>query len=153
MSAPVNVTITGAVKVKNVPERACFNTWVDFVKSLEQYLSVEVPASISNVIIGTQNPSDSDKEKLWFRRATNGQFIGIYAFQDGAWRPFYFQPPGQVTWMYGNSNSIPEGFRLVTNPDPALPLEVAQALTAQYVPLSSGGFQYFAVIYVGFGIV
>lgn len=155
MAAPVNVTAKGALKLQNIPDNACFSNFKEFVESLPEYLTVEVPASISNVVISQAPPGEDDKNKLWFRRDASGNFIGIYVFQSGAWRPFYNLVIGaavsQITWAHGSSSNVPDGFRLILANDPTsnIPQAVRQAIQSQYVPDGSGGFLYFALEYIG----
>lgn len=145
-------TVRGAIKVDNLPDRACFTTYVEFINALPQYLTVEVPNSITNVIIGSSPPGEDDKDKLWLRRDNSGRVIGLYTFQNGAWRPFDTSVvPGviNIKWVVGNSANIPDGYILIESGNTDIPSNVVQSIIAQYVPNTSGGFSYFAIQYIG----
>ena len=151
MPAPIQNVILGALKLLGIPERACFQNWQQFVEAIPQYFAVEVPQSITNVIVGSTAPSEDDRDKIWYRRDNNGSFLGVYAFQNGAWRPFYSLVPDSVTWTWGNSNSIPDGFILIEQGDSTIPSTVVNFLVGQYIPLPSGpGYQWFAIRFVGY---
>lgn len=144
--------VQGAIKLVGVPERACFRTWQEFIESLPRYLGVEVPASVSGVVVGPDSPSEDDKNKVWFRRDPSGVFLGIYAFQNGAWRPLYNYAPGEVIWIAGDSNAVPAGFTLIEKGDPTMPSDVVNAIVGQYVRVSGdpNSYLYFAVRYSGY---
>lgn len=143
-------TVKGVLRVNSIPERECFYSWRDFLEKMPTLLSVELPTSVSGVVVGRDFPTDDDKDKVWFRRDQSGVFLGVYAFQDGAWRPFYNFAPGQVIWTVGNSENIPQGFVLITTDDEVIPSTVVNAIKAQYIPNGLGGFAYFALRYEGF---
>jgi len=144
-------TIRGAIKLNGLPERAVFTSWEEFIKALPQYLSVEVPASaISGVVVSSSAPTEDERDKLWFRRNVAGSFVGVYAFQGGAWERFYTYAPGEVVWLTGNSASPPTGFRVIESGEPSLPTAVVNNITAQYVPISGGGFAYYAALFIGY---
>ncbi len=141
--------VSGAIKLNSFPDRACFSSWGDFITQIPSFLSVEIPASISNVLVGTTQPTEDDREKLWLRRSTNGSFIGWYVFSAGAWAPFYNIPRNQVVWMFGDSSSIEGGFVFIDTGDPVIVSSVVTALKGQYIPNGVGGYSYFAVRYEG----
>lgn len=146
-------TIRGAIKLNSLPERATFKTWEEFIKALPGFLSVEVPSSaISGVVVSSSAPTEDERDKLWFRRSVAGSFVGIYAFQGGAWERFYMYAPGEVVWLTGNSNNPPKGFRVIESGEPTLPAAVVNAITAQYVPISTpgAGFAYYAALFIGY---
>lgn len=154
MPAIIQDNVKGALKLNALPERTCFTSFQDFVEQLPNFLSVEVPASVSNVVIGPSVPSQDDIDKLWVRRDVNGNFIGFYAFQNGAWRPFYnlvTQGAVQIIWLYGDSNTPPDGFTFIDTGDPVISPTVVVALKGQYVPNPlGGGFAYYAARFSGF---
>lgn len=146
----ISDVVRGALKLNGLPDRLCFTSWKDFILSLPDLLSVEVPASASNVIVGNEYPTTDDINKIWYRRDPSGNFIGIYAFQNGQWRLLYNYAPNEIIWMYGNSAVIPEGFVLIEQGDAVIISTVVNALRSQYVPLVGGGFAYFAVRFAGY---
>lgn len=149
----IRTTVRGAVKIDNLPDRACFTSWKDFIESLPNYLTIEVPTSITNVIISSNPPGEDDRDKLWLRRDNSGRALGFYTYQNGGWRPFdtsIVEGVINIKWVVGNSNDIPDGYALVDANSVGIPTNVIQALMAQYVPNISGGFSYFAIQYIGF---
>lgn len=149
MSVIVDV-VTGAIKLNNLPDRECFRGWDDFIRRLPEFLSVEIPPSALGVIIGKDSPSEDDRDKIWYRRDASGAFLGIYAFQGGAWKPLYNIPTGQIIWLWGSSQSIPEGFTFIWTGDAVIPSNVVAGIIGQYIPDGSGHYSYFAVRYSGF---
>lgn len=144
-------TVASALKVIALPERACFTTWQEFIESIPRFIGVEVPDSVSGVVVSSTPPGEGSRDKIWFRRDNNGSFLGIYAFQNGAWRPLYQFAPGQVIWMVGDSDNPPEGFTVIVAGDPTMPNSTALGIMAQYIPNPIGpGFNYFAVRYSGY---
>lgn len=126
MTLPTTV-IKGSIVVQGVPEAACFDTFSELLNSLSKYLSVEIAqSSISNVVISNQQPGALDVNKIWFRLANSGSFIGIYKFSGTQWVQV-LPAPGQVFWMAGNSASPPTGFALL--PDDEVVFSHAQYAT------------------------
>lgn len=142
--------IVGGVRVIGLLDNVCFKSQAEEIKALEKLLAVEIPASALGVVIGSTYPSEDDRDKIWFRRDSGGNFVGLYAFQNGTWRPIYQFAPNQIIWMHGNSANIPTGFRLIQLGDPEITSSVVTALTAQYVPNGVGGYAYFATVFEGY---
>lgn len=112
MTLPQTV-IKGAIKVQGVPDTACFDTFAQLLNSLGQFLTVEIAqSSLSNVIISNQQPGALDKDKVWFRLANSGSFLGIYIFNGTIWAQV-LPAPGQVFWLAGNSTNPPPGYTLL----------------------------------------
>lgn len=146
-------TVASALKVIDLPERACFTTWREFIESIPQFIGVEVPASVSGVIVGPSAPGEGDMDKIWFRRDNAGNFLGIYAFQNGAWRILVQQIPGvtEIFWVVGDSENPPEGFTVIAAGDPTMPAATALGITSMYLPNPVGpGFSYFAMRFSGY---
>lgn len=153
MSIVIQDVVRGAIKVDSLPDRACFNSFEEFIQALPNYLSVEVPTKISGVLVSREPPSEDDRDKIWFRRNSSGAYAGIYAFQNGKWqRLFQFVQDGalEIIWVYGNSNQIPDGFVLIQDGDTQILSTVVHAIMGHYVPIVGGGFSYFAMRYIGF---
>lgn len=140
-------TIRGAIKVTDLPDRAAFTTWADFIKSLERYLAVELPVNVSGVIFDRSQPSEDNRDKIWIRRESNGDVTGLYIFSGGKWKPFYALAPNQVTWMYGDSGNLPDSFVLINTGDVVIEPDVVVHIKNQYLPKAGGGWSYFAVRY------
>lgn len=150
MSVVIQDVVRGALKVDNLPDRACFTSFEELLQALPTFLSVEVPTSVSGTLVSREPPSEDDRDKIWYRRNSSGAFVGTYAFQNGQWRPLYQFAPGQIIWMYGNSARVPEGFVLIQEGDTMLLSSVVNALKSTYISDGAGGYSYFAVRYVGF---
>jgi hypothetical protein len=143
--------VAGAIKLLGIPERACYNTFKEFIEALPKMLGVEIPSSVSGVIVGSETPGEDDRNKIWFRRDTGGNFLGIYAFQGGAWHPLIEFRPTSVYWEIGDSANVPAGYSLIDANSSGIPSDVRNAIMAHYVPNNSGGYSYYAMQYVGFG--
>lgn len=149
-------SIKGAIKVSGIPQGACFTSFADLLNALGQFLTVEIPnQSFSNVVISTQQPGAADVGKLWVRRANNGNFVGFYLFQGGAWVQFY-PVPQQLFWLYGtpgpypDSDTPPPGFKLLEASDNLLSLADYNALIATAIPAgSTPPFSVYPAIFVG----
>lgn len=151
MSTVIKNTVVGGLVVNDLPDRACVNTLKEFIELLPQYLSVDVPASVSNVVIGTNNPGSDDVGKLLLRVSNNGIILGLYAFQGGAWNKINTGPDGEVTWISGDSDNPPPGYVAIVPGSEQLPNAVVTHLVSLSVPKGSGpGYQYYAAVYVGF---
>jgi len=146
----ISDVIKGAIKLNQLPDRLKYSSWIEFIKDLPNLLSVEVPTSVSGVIVGSSYPTETDRDKVWYRRDSAGNLIGTYAFQAGSWRPLYQLAPGQILWLYGDSSDIPEGFIMIDVGDPRIPALVVNTLMPQYIPNGSGGYEYFAVRWAGY---
>lgn len=147
----VNTVVRGALKIDNVPDRACFSTWRQFLESIPDFLTVEVPSSVSGVVVGPNTPDEDDRDKIWFRRDNGGNFLGVWAFQNGAWRPLFNFGTNQIIWTFGDSTNIPDGFVLIEEGDPVIPSNIVQGLTALYIPAQAGpGFGYYALRFSGY---
>lgn len=142
--------IKGAIKVKNLPDDACFTTFADLLKSLETYLGVVLPVGdISNVVISTQQPGDSDRDKLWLRRANSGKVIGFYVFSEGKWLPL--SPAGnQVFWFYGDHRDPQPGYKFIELGDGVFNSSEYPQFLAQCIKDSTNTFyKYYGAIFIG----
>lgn len=147
----IDNVVRGALRVNGLPELNCFRSFADFIKALPELLSVEVPEGAYGVTVGADEPGEQDRTKLWVRRDNSGGLIGLYAFQGGAWKPLYGPVPGEVKFIFGDSNIPPEGWEVILPGDGTMPSEVVNRLVSTYVPnVGTGGYYYFAVRYVGF---
>lgn len=142
--------IKGAIKINGNLDRQCFSSWREFLETLPNLLAVEVPRGASSLLVGREEPGEEDRNKLWARQDSNGAFLGLYAFQNGGWRPFYNYVQNEIIWMFGNSDTIPDGFTLVEVGDPVIPSSVVNAIRGQFIPGANNNFIYFAVKYTGF---
>jgi len=145
----------GSLKIQNLPDRVCINGWRELIQAIPEFISVEVPSSITGIITGNTAPGEDDTNKLWLRRDAAGNFIGLYVFQGGSWEQVYdvIQDNGnrEIRWVSGVSSNPPDGWIVVVQGDPTIPEPVVLALTARYVPSGAPGvFNYYAVRYVGF---
>lgn len=61
----------------------CFESIQDFLTQLPNYLVAKIPASITNVIVGPFQPTDTQRDSIWFKTDNSGAFVGIYAFSSG----------------------------------------------------------------------
>ena len=142
--------IRGVLKLDNFMEGKCFTSWNDFVRAIPSMFSVEVPSDITNVTVGTQQPSDSERDHLWVRTDNSGAFSGLYVYAQGAWQKIY-PVPSQLFFMYGDSRVLPPGYTLAVN-DPNIS---ATELSAMQKIWNVGGtgptwWTTFHVTYTGF---
>jgi len=155
MTQIIQDVIRGSLKVNDLPDRVCIRDWRQLIESIPQFMTVEVPASASGIIIGATAPGDDDINKLWLRRENSGAVLGLYAFQGGSWNKIYnvIQDSGnvEIRWLGGVSTSITPGWILIEENDAVLTSNTVQKIRSEYVPSSTPGvFNYFAVRYVGY---
>ena len=139
-------SIKGAVKVSGVPDSACFSNFTELLKALGQYLTIEIPnQSFSNVVISNVQPGQADRNKIWWRLANSGGFVGMYLYSGGSWVQV-FPAPQQIFWLYGDSDNPPAGFSFTavatvfTAPDYA-------ALIANAIPAGAGPYTYYPALF------
>lgn len=123
-------SISGAVKVVGLPDLACFTNFADFVQKLADSLVIEIPDSITNVVVGNSEPADPTTA-LWVRQDNSGTFVGLYAYTSGAWAQIY-PVPGQLTLIYGSSLDVPAGWQIATD-DPNLTADEKTFLEATWM--------------------
>lgn len=138
------------IKLLGVPERCSFKGWVDFVKGLPSMLAGEIPSSLIGVVVSKNAPSEDDRERVWYRVDSSGNYVGIYGFQAGSWQRLYDFAPGQVIWVTGDSANLPPGFTLISTGLVNLPSQTIDGLMAQYIPNLTGGYGYFAMLFTGY---
>lgn len=140
--------VIGQLVLKALPETQCFTNFTDFLKALPGLYSVEVPATVTNVIVSNSQPTSSQTTSVWIRMSASNAFIGIYVFSGGEW--VQVSPaPQQVIWMYGDSDNPPAGYKTT---DDASAVEIsatlATALKALWIAgdLAGPPYEYFSVI-------
>ena len=149
MSSDGNI-VRGALKIDELPEGACFESFEALLKSLPKWLTVEVPRSVTNVIVGATQPNDDQRDFLWVRRGNDGGFKGIYVYALGEWRQVA-PAPQQVYWMYGDSRDLPDGFILVDAANPNFTSAAVQFIQTQFVRDPTNTYwMYFATTFAGF---
>lgn len=118
--------IAGALKLLSLPDLACFTSFGELLQALPDYLGIEIPNTITNVVISNIEPNDSQRSFLWVRYNAAGGFIGFYLYTGGAWTQV-FPAPNEIILMYGDSRSIPPGYQLAdsSNPHITVPMETA----------------------------
>lgn len=131
--------VKGALKLNQLPERQCFTSWLEFVQSLPDLLSVEVPAFLGGVIASQSEPSEDQRNALWLRLSSNGAVLGLYAFQKGSWEIIQpDQDPFRPYWEIGDSSNPPKGYTPILPGDPVIPSNVVTWLVPQYLILNTG---------------
>lgn len=76
----------GLVKVLEVPQNFCFQgTAGDILTQIANHLAVQLPETISNVVVSASEPSDIQNTALWVRTDNAGNFIGLYVVSEGNW--------------------------------------------------------------------
>lgn len=106
--------IRGILKLDNFMEGKCFTSWADFIAAMPSMFSVEVPTDVTNVKLGTDQPSDSERDNLWIKINGAGSFVGIFIYAQGTWQQIY-PVPQEIFFMYGDSRNVPAGYRLVSD--------------------------------------
>jgi hypothetical protein len=126
--------IRGALKLDNFQEGRVYTDTDAFILAIAEMFSVEIPTTITNVIVSSAQPGDDFKEGVWIRKDASGSFNGIYIFQSGAWEQIV--PPlfdNEVILMYGDSRSIPNGYSLADTTNSNLPSGVGAKLMIDWL--------------------
>lgn len=126
--------IRGVLKLDGFQEGRAYAGMDDLIKAIENLFAVEIPVTVTNVIVSSSQPGDDFKEGVWIRKDSSGAFAGIYVFQAGAWTSIV--PPvydNQVIQMYGDSRNVPSGYSLADSSNANLPTGVGAALEATWV--------------------
>lgn len=152
MSIPSNV-ILGELILKNLPDGFCFTDAKDFVAQLPNLLGVEIPGTVTNVVVSNVEPTSSQTTALWVRLSNSGSFLGLYVFASAQWHqvyPIQDSHVNQIFWLTSDDASVPEGFQKVTLASTDVPPDTIPFIMSQYVQDSGGNDIYFAATYVGF---
>lgn len=141
--------ILGALKLVGKVDCQCFTSIPDFLKAFPKLFAVEVPASITNVIVSVNQPDDSQHDSVWFRIDAAGSFVGIFIYATGDWRQVWPTPQG-VFRMYGNSSVVPPGYQLIDASNPHFTAAEVAAIQATWYTPGGGYYTIFDVTYEGF---
>lgn len=117
--------IRGVLKLDGFIEGKYFTSWQDFVQSIPDLFSVEVPNNITNVTIGSTEPSSSERDNMWFKENSAGSPVGIFIYSGGAWKQF-LPVPNEIHLIYGDSRTPPFGYTVVTDSPVFSPAQVAE---------------------------
>lgn len=151
MNEIITDNVRGALKVNGSLDRQYFTSWREFIEALPNLLSVEIPSSITNVVVSAGEPGDDDGDKLWVRKDSAGGFLGLYLFQRGKWRRFFNSAPNEVHWFGGDSNHPEEGFVVIDDEDAVFTSYVVTSLKVKYIPKELGdGYVYYAARFESF---
>lgn len=149
MARPSNIVVAD-IEVEGQLDGVCITDMADLVKFLNKNAKVYVPNSITNVIVSAQQPSDSERQKVWFRLDNSSSFVGIYIYSVGSWRKIY--PVGkQVYWLVGDSRDVPDGYALIDDGIGGFTSSEIDRIKALYTSGETNDYYtYFAVVYKGF---
>lgn len=145
------MSITGVIKVTDLPDDTCLTTVRELILSLERFLAVEFDAEqVTNVIVSSVEPETTERNIIWFRTDNSGNFLGINVFIQGEWIQM-FPPPNSIIRMYGRSTELPQGYALVSTSVPGFTPPMVAKLQESWVLQQPGGQYYvlFDVVYVG----
>lgn len=146
--ANTETNVIGELVLTAVPELQCYKNFTEFLKALPSLFAVQVPSTVTNVIVSPSQPTSSQTSSVWIRTNGAAEFVGIYVFSGGEWIKVC-PAPNQIIWMYGDSSQIPHGYK---STDDASGVEIsttlATALKALWIAGSLAGppYEYFSVI-------
>lgn len=156
MTTSASDVIQGALKILNLPDLSCYQSYQEAIQAIVANIGLEIPAGdLTNVVVGNQQPSNSQLDSVWFRRDNSGTFIGIYVYSGGEWVQIY-PIPGPGTWFpfyytsVGTSTpgEIPTGWDSVENFSGITAPDLA-ALQASWIADGSGGWRYLQIYWTG----
>ena len=102
-------SVEGTIELVNVPDTACYTSFANLLRDLQNYIQVRVPKSVTNVVVSNVQPLDTQRNSVWFRQSNGGVFMGIYLYSNGSWQQF-FPVPRSIYRVSGDSRNPPEGF-------------------------------------------
>ena len=143
--------ITGAIKTINVPDDMTLTTVRDLVLQLSQLLAVEFDVSkLTNVVVSNDEPSQADKDVIWFKVDNSGNFAGVYVYVQSAWTQM-FPCPQSLYKVYGDSRQLPAGYALVSNTLSGFTAAMVAKLQEEWllIPGTTDAYSIFHVVYVG----
>lgn len=151
-----DINVKGSIKINDLPDLGCFTSFEELLKALPTFLTVEIPNTITNVIISNVQPLDDQRDALWIRRNNAGSFVGLYIYASGTWRQIFPVGGGntgtvQLFRVKGDSRHIPEGYTLADEDNPSITANEASFLKTMW--LKAPGQDYyviFQVTYTGF---
>lgn len=140
-------SVPAEVRILNLPDLACYQSFQELLLSLPTWLQVLVPVTVTNVIVSNTEPSASQVNYVWFRRNNAGTILGIYLYSNGAWNQF-FPAPGQVFTLAGDPTSPPVGY---VNTDNSITLTAPQKtfFKNQWRSNGSGGYDVYTAVVEG----
>lgn len=141
--------VQGSLKLIGLPDGYCWESMEKFLQDFEKLFGVEIPTSITNVIVSPVQPLDDSRLSLWFRLSNSGSFIGIYMYGAGTWNQVY-PAPGQLFRLVGNSTTPPAGFILADSSAPGITATVAVYLLGTWHDSGSGYYDVYDAVFVGF---
>ena len=142
--------IAGALKIVGNIDCLCFEDFGSFIKAIPSLFNIEIPSSITNVIVAVDRPDDDQHDSIWFRRSASGSFIGIYVYATGDWRQI-FPSPKSIIKMYGDSRAVPAGYALIDAANSHFTAGQVAAIQSSWLPSSDGlAYAVFDVTYEGF---
>ena len=147
----INDSIRAAVRIENIPERARFSSFEDMLNAISNYLSVEIPPTVTGVVSSSKEPDKDSRDKLWLRRDGSGGVLGIYYYAQAKWQPAYTAPDGTVQWIIGDSGTPPEGFKAILEADDVVDSTVVETLKQRYISIpNTTRYKYYAARFIGF---
>lgn len=143
--------VLGELILKALPELQCYTNFTEFLKALPSIYAVEVPATVTNVIVSNAQPTSSQTTSVWIRLSNSGLVLGIYVFSSGQW--IQISPaPNQIIWVYGDSAAPPAGYMTTTQAEAAglISSTLATALEAEWIAgaLTPPSYEYFSVVLI-----
>lgn len=132
-------SVQADIQIKGLPDLACFTSFGQLLRDLPNYLQVNIPTNITNVIVSNTQPAESQRNTVWFRMSNGGVFIGIYLFSEGTWRQFFPVPDAVYRVAGGDSRNPPAGY-ILTDDAGNLTQAEKDHLKASWLLDPTGGF-------------
>lgn len=103
--------VYGELQVIGIPDTYCFESAQQYYESIAKNFRPVFSRTITNVVISNVQPTEEERQSLWIRMSNGGQYIGQYVFSGTSWKQISPAPQGLFR-MYGDSRSVPEGYKL-----------------------------------------
>lgn len=143
------------LKLVGLPQGYCFESIEQLLKTIEEYFKAVVPGTVTNVVVGPNEPLSTQRTFLWVRQSNSGTFSGFYVFNGTNWVQIYPVPgisgnAGQLFRINGDSANPPSGFEPLSASTAGFNAGDVAALLAENLPAGAGPWRVYWATFVGF---
>lgn len=108
-------SVLGNLVIKNLPDTVCFESFTQLLEDLPNYMGVQIPTSVTNIVISVAEPTSSQRNNLWFRLDNAGNFQGLYVYSGGVWTQVFPDPTKFIDTPSDVTISVPSGEGILSN--------------------------------------
>lgn len=143
--------VVGDIRLEGQPDEICIENVSDLISYLNKYAKFYIPGGAGNLVVGNEQPSEAERQKVWFRLDNGSNFKGIYVYSVGAWRKIYPVGDKQVFWVIGDSRTPPDGYEVIDTGIGGITTSEVNRIKALYqADVDNTFYTFFAVVFKGF---